>query len=1016
MTIIAPPAIHKDKPLLTTQDYAALRAGGLSYIQELSGKLWTDHNLHDPGITTLELLCYALTDLGYRTGFDIKDLLAAPDGTSDPPQQSGLFPAHEVLTTTPLTMLDYRRLLLKIEGVRNAWLNPMMDSAQIGNYRESEVPIFADCLAGGLSYAALNTLGIANDRVRLSGLYRVLLELEIDDQLGSLNETQLIYQVRSGELKGVIVALDSGPTSVDFGADFASVDTVESISQVPGGYAASVRVDTTGGSTSTVLLDQLKLRVINDRPRPNLPPVPISIAALQAVLEDDADDSIVALFWAKQQARKRSLELVACVLHAHRNLCEDFLSIETVQPEHVAICADIELKPDADLEEVQALVFHAIEQYFNPPIPYYTLQALLDEGQCADEIFNTPYIDPAFRCGNGLAFTKAGFIKTADLERSELRQVVYVSDIINIVMDFPQIVAIKNVRLRKYDSAGTPIGNSEKWSLPITPLHQPVLAIEQSKILFFKNQIPYRAKQIEFQKTLDHLRAMARRAAYVDPHQVLSVPTGRYRNPNAAYSIQHDFPLTYGIGQARLPATASESRVAQARQFKAYLTFYDQLLADYLAQLGNVRRLFSLDKTLGQTYFSQYLNTIAGTRAAFENEFYVDKAALQDDLERTRLTEDEVLYQERRNRLLDHLTARFAEQFTDYVLLMFDLEGDPLKTGQALIDDKIDFLAEYPVVSRERNKAFNYRPDDPAAIWDSANVSGVEKRVSRLLGIDDYTRRNLACDALFGLLFSAAESGGSFRIEIKDAQGGILFASVETFSNQDAALEEAQRIYPFIRQEGSYQVDDDGGTGNVRYRINAGGTSLQNDASFDTEADAVQSIRAIIDRYDELLLSGAACDQEGFYLIEHILLRPMTNLDELIEVCLDPTCESCGDEDPYSFRVQVVLPYWPQRFRNLHFRRFFEETLRTETPAHIHARICWVSNEQMALLDARYHAWLAAKQSQPADSPALRDALRDLILILRQLRTVFPAATLHDCEEGEDENLVRLGSTNLGIF
>ena len=50
---------------------------------------------------------------GYRTGFDVKDLLTTEDGAAAPPEQSGLFPAHEVLTTAPLTILDYRRLLLR---------------------------------------------------------------------------------------------------------------------------------------------------------------------------------------------------------------------------------------------------------------------------------------------------------------------------------------------------------------------------------------------------------------------------------------------------------------------------------------------------------------------------------------------------------------------------------------------------------------------------------------------------------------------------------------------------------------------------------------------------------------------------------------------------------------------------------------------------------------------------------------------------------------------------------------
>ena len=77
---------------------------------------------------------------------------------------------------------------------------------------------------------------------------------------------------------------------------------------------------------------------------------------------------------------------------------------------------------------------------------------------------------------------------------------------------------------------------------------------------------------------------------------------------------------------------------------------------------------------------------------------------------------------------------RFAERFADYALLSFRLSGDRLKTSAELIDDKIDFLADYPRVSRERGQAANMRPEAAALLWDSDNVSGLERRVGRLLG------------------------------------------------------------------------------------------------------------------------------------------------------------------------------------------------------------------------------------------------------------------------------------------
>ena len=56
--------------------------------------------------------------------------------------------------------------------------------------------------------------------------------------------------------------------------------------------------------------------------------------------------------------------------------------------------------------------------------------------------------------------------------------------------------------------------------------------------------------------------------------------------------------------------------------------------------------------------------------------------------------------------------------------------------------------------------------------------------------------------------------------------------------------------------------------------------------------------------------------------------------------------------------------------------------------------------------------WAAAKPN----ATTIRNTSRRLIEILEALNTVYPAASLHDCDAGEDETIVRLGSTALGIF
>src|ERR1700743_941319 len=100
----------------TYLDFNDLRNEGITHLGNLTGKLWTDYNEHDPGITILEALCYAITELGYRTSLPMEDLLTESDGTIEADLQA-LFSAKKILTQSPLNINDYRKILIDIEGV-----------------------------------------------------------------------------------------------------------------------------------------------------------------------------------------------------------------------------------------------------------------------------------------------------------------------------------------------------------------------------------------------------------------------------------------------------------------------------------------------------------------------------------------------------------------------------------------------------------------------------------------------------------------------------------------------------------------------------------------------------------------------------------------------------------------------------------------------------------------------------------------------------------------------------------
>jgi len=87
-----------------SMDYARLRDEGLGLLGRLAGAQWTDFNTHDPGITILEQLCYAITDLGYRIAYPMPELLAGGD--------AGLPGPEAIFPSDPVTPADLRKAAL----------------------------------------------------------------------------------------------------------------------------------------------------------------------------------------------------------------------------------------------------------------------------------------------------------------------------------------------------------------------------------------------------------------------------------------------------------------------------------------------------------------------------------------------------------------------------------------------------------------------------------------------------------------------------------------------------------------------------------------------------------------------------------------------------------------------------------------------------------------------------------------------------------------------------------------
>ena len=99
--------------------YTRLQRQTLEEMQRMSGKVWTDYNAHDPGVTLADTANYALTELDYKLGFGTADYLSETDKPFEA-ARFGLFPPADVYTTSPVTEDDYRRILIaRVPGADN---------------------------------------------------------------------------------------------------------------------------------------------------------------------------------------------------------------------------------------------------------------------------------------------------------------------------------------------------------------------------------------------------------------------------------------------------------------------------------------------------------------------------------------------------------------------------------------------------------------------------------------------------------------------------------------------------------------------------------------------------------------------------------------------------------------------------------------------------------------------------------------------------------------------------------
>jgi len=184
------------------------------------------------------------------------------------------------------------------------------------------------------------------------------------------------------------------------------------------------------------------------------------------------------------------------------------------------------------------------------------------------------------------------------------------------------------------------------------------------QLKLFKNNIEQDIDSVTTQQLIDFDLA-ERRTHYMRKVEYNNIlPKGKFSKDQliAHYAVHNEFPENYAIGKLSQPQNATATRQAQAKQLKAYLSFFEQVVANHLSQLTHIRELMSISSTLDKSYFTQIPTDINNVQEIFIDSIPTHEQFLND------ISNDSAGYFDRRNRVLDHLLARFGEQLDTEII------------------------------------------------------------------------------------------------------------------------------------------------------------------------------------------------------------------------------------------------------------------------------------------------------------------------------------------------------------
>ncbi|MBN1604130.1 MAG: hypothetical protein JW915_21140 [Chitinispirillaceae bacterium] len=396
----------------------------------------------------------------------------------------------------------------------------------------------------------------------------------------------------------------------------------------------------------------------------------------------------------------------------HRNLCEDISEIIILDREYWELCGEIEVHTIRPIDEVYGEIFYTCVNYVASNLKYHSVMELKTAGMTLPEILNGPAL-------------KNGIVLESDLfERS---RVIDISEMISKIKKIDGVKEIHSLYIRnngKEIHEEVPYYQNRKVKAIRIPQDNEEIALKiLSKGKWYKANTGIVSDEVYKQLVYDPCFP-----EYLeDLENLFDYSPGMYRDFNNYYSIQNDFPVSYGISFEGLSANETPDRKAKAKQLKAYLYFFEQVMADYLESIQNIKRLFSVDESLNNTYFSKYLNN---RNIPDIEDLYTDNITMPEKLMYTLGKYDDNV--SRRSAILDFLLSIYGLEFKQHSLRHYIQSEKDISIEQKIIQNKIRYLKNAARITDRSSNGKNYldselKPD---------NLSGLELQVLLRTGLD----------------------------------------------------------------------------------------------------------------------------------------------------------------------------------------------------------------------------------------------------------------------------------------